>query len=153
MAKLSALSRGEFKKTNAWGLLTSVDIHGCNPIKIRNEEIIKDFTEQLCKKIKVRTFGKIQLVRFGDDPRVCGYSMTQLIQTSLVSAHFAEENNSVYLDVFSCRFYDANEVVNFSLNFFEGTGCNAHCILRGGRGVIKSAKQMRLGRRNIILQK
>jgi hypothetical protein len=45
--------------------------------------------------------------------------MTQLIETSLVSAHFADNSRAIYLDVFSCAPYDSNQVATFAAEFFK----------------------------------
>lgn len=138
----------EFDTSNAWGLLTAVDIHDCNPETIRDVEAIKRFTRELCEKIMVKRYGEAQVVEFGDDPRVHGYSMTQLIETSLVSAHFVEETNSVYLDIFSCKHYDADKAVRFTVEFFEGKYFNALSVLRGCANNLPN----KVVERNIIFQ-
>ena len=103
-----------------WGILTSVDLYGCNPETIRDAELIKRFVVELCELIDMKRFGECQVVHFGQDERVAGYSMIQLIETSLISAHFANQTNTVYLDVFSCKPYDAKAVEEFSKTFFGG---------------------------------
>jgi S-adenosylmethionine/arginine decarboxylase-like enzyme len=45
--------------------------------------------------------------------------MTQLIETSLISAHFANQSNTTYLDVFSCKAYDPEVVAQFAKQFFK----------------------------------
>jgi S-adenosylmethionine/arginine decarboxylase-like enzyme len=45
--------------------------------------------------------------------------MTQLIETSLVSAHFADNSKAIYLDVFSCAPYDPDEAAAFAAHFFK----------------------------------
>ena len=58
------------------------------------------------------------VVNFGDNPRVCGFSMTQLIETSLISGHFANNSNTAYLDVFSCKAYPPYKTAEFAKKFF-----------------------------------
>jgi S-adenosylmethionine/arginine decarboxylase-like enzyme len=48
-----------------------------------------------------------------------GYTLIQLIETSNIAAHFVEENNSMYLDVFSCKDFDANVVKDAVHEFFD----------------------------------
>lgn len=102
-----------------WGLLSSIDLYNCNPFTIRNENEIKRFVKELCDLIEMKRFGETQVVNFGEDERVAGFSMTQLIETSLISAHFANLSNTVYLDVFSCKKYDPDKVANFAKDFFN----------------------------------
>ena len=103
-----------------WGIASSIDIYDCDPAKIRNAGTIRCFVVELCELIDMKRFGETQVVHFGEDERVAGYSMVQLIETSLISAHFANLTNTVYLDVFSCKAYDPEIVRGFSQNYFGG---------------------------------
>jgi S-adenosylmethionine/arginine decarboxylase-like enzyme len=114
----------------AWGLACSFDIYDCNPDTIRDAEEIKRFVRELCDLIEMRRFGQTTVVNFGEDERVAGFSMTQLIETSLISAHFANASNTTYLDVFSCKPYDPSVVEEFAMKFFGGSRCLTHVNLR-----------------------
>ena len=105
---------------NAWGIASAVDIYECTPETIRDADAIRRFVIELCELIEMKRFGDTQVVHFGEDERVAGYSMVQLIETSLISAHFANQTNTVYLDVFSCKPYDPEAVEMFSKTFFGG---------------------------------
>jgi len=104
-----------------WGLASAIDIYDCDPLKIRDADLIRRFVVELCDLIEMRRFGETLVVEFGEDPRVAGYSMVQLIETSLISAHFANLTNAVYLDVFSCKAYDPEVVRDFAQHYFEGS--------------------------------
>jgi S-adenosylmethionine decarboxylase len=110
--------REEYEARDAWGLVSSIDLHNCNPETIRDAEKIKQFVYELCEKIGMKRFGECVVVNFGEDERVAGYSMTQLIETSLISAHFANATNVTYLDVFSCKFYSPTVAADFAKEFF-----------------------------------
>ena len=114
----------------AWGIASSFDIYDCDPETIRNAERIQEFVVELCDLIEMRRFGETIIVNFGEDERVAGYSMVQLIETSLISAHFANMTNAVYLDVFSCKAYDPEVVADFAKRFFAGSRCVKHSNLR-----------------------
>ncbi len=113
-----------------WGVLSSVDINHCDPETIRSAEKIEQFVVALCDRIKMKRFGKCQIVHFGEDERVAGYSMTQLIETSLVSGHFANVSNTAYIDVFSCKFYEPREVAEFAVSYFKGSDYKLHISSR-----------------------
>ena len=115
---------------SVWGIAPSFDIYNCNPDTIRDAEKIKQFVVELCDLIEMRRFGETVVVNFGEDERVAGYSMTQLIETSLISAHFANLTNTVYLDVFSCKPYDPAIVEDFAVKFFGGSHCITNVNLR-----------------------
>ena len=119
-----------FDQMAAWGIQSSIDIHDCDPELIRDADAIKDFVIQLCELIEMKRFGETVVVNFGEDERVAGFSMTQLIETSLISAHFANQGNNVYLDIFSCKFYEPEVAAEFAKNFFKGNDYNLHVVLR-----------------------
>lgn len=120
----------EFEAMNAWGILTSLDIHDCSPELVRDADAIKDFVARLCDLIEMKRFGETVVVNFGEDERVAGFSMTQLIETSLISAHFANQTNTVYLDIFSCKYYEPEVAAEFSKSFFKGKDYRLHVMMR-----------------------
>lgn len=115
---------------NAWGIACSVDIYNCDPSTIRDADAIRCFVVELCDLIEMKRFGETQVVHFGEDERVAGYSMVQLIETSLISGHFANQTNAVYLDVFSCKPYLPEKVQQFAQEYFEGSHSNLNVSLR-----------------------
>ena len=125
------ISKEEYKKTNSWGISTCIDLYKCDPEILRNEFKIRDYVKNLCDLIDMKRFGDTQVVNFGEDPRVSGYSMTQLISTSLISGHFANESNSVYIDIFSCKWYDQEKAVEFTKDFFKSNRVDYSINLRG----------------------
>ncbi len=104
-----------------WGIATAIDIYDCDPATIRDADAIRRFVVELCDLIEMKRFGETQVVHFGEDEKVAGYSMVQLIETSLISAHFANLTNTTYLDVFSCKPYDPDVVADFARNYFGGS--------------------------------
>jgi S-adenosylmethionine/arginine decarboxylase-like enzyme len=105
--------------STCWGVSSCIDLYECDLDLMQDEAAIKRFVRELCDLIKMRRFGETLVVRFGDDPRVTGFSMTQLIETSLISAHFADNSQAIYLDVFSCAPYDPDEAASFAARFFQ----------------------------------
>ena len=116
------MDRKTFYTENFWGMSTSVDLYDCNPNLIKDAEYIKKYVKELCDLIEMKRFGECQVVHFGEDPKVSGFSMTQLIETSLISGHFANNTNAAYLDIFSCKWYDVEKMVQFSKDFFGAKG-------------------------------
>jgi S-adenosylmethionine/arginine decarboxylase-like enzyme len=117
-------------ETNAWGIASSIDIYHCNPETIRSADKIKQFVLELCDLIEMKRFQDAIVVNFGEDERVAGFSMVQLIETSLISGHFANLTNAAYIDVFSCKPYDPDVVVEFARTFFGGKKVITHVNLR-----------------------
>ncbi|KKW19764.1 MAG: S-adenosylmethionine decarboxylase related protein [Parcubacteria group bacterium GW2011_GWA2_51_10] len=122
--------RSEYQVVDAWGLAAGIDLHGCNPDTIRSAEKIKQFTYELCERIEMKRFGECQVVDFGEDEKVAGFSMVQLIETSCISAHFANQTNTTYLDIFSCKYYNPFEAAEFAKKFFEAKDYTLNYTLR-----------------------
>lgn len=118
------------ERENVWGIASAIDIYDCSPAMIRDADAIKRFVRELCDLIEMKRFGDTQVVHFGEDERVAGYSMVQLIETSLIAAHFANESNATYLDVFSCKPYDPQVVQQFAQEFFGGERSSLSVAMR-----------------------
>ena len=111
-------------------MASAIDIYDCDPDLIRDADAIRRFVVELCDLIEMKRFGETQVVHFGEDERVEGFSMVQLIETSLISGHFANLTNAVYLDVFSCKPYNPQIVREFSQAFFGGDQSSLQIAIR-----------------------
>ena len=116
--------------TEYWGISSSIDLYECDLGLMQNAEAIREFVRILCDRIKMRRYGETQVVFFGDDPRVTGFSMTQLIETSLISAHFADASCAIYLDVFSCAPYEPEEAAEFAKEYVKAARYNLNVAYR-----------------------
>nr|WP_319490795.1 S-adenosylmethionine decarboxylase [uncultured Desulfobacter sp.] len=52
------------------------------------------------------------------------------IETSRLSAHFANQSDATHLDVFSCKAYNPEVVREFSQNYFGGKTSKINIIYR-----------------------
>ncbi len=120
----------KYKKKDPWGVLTSVDIYKADPELMQNAEGIERFVYELCDLIDMKRFGECRIIHFGNDKKVEGFSMTQMIETSLISGHFANASNRIYIDVFSCKFYEPRQVAEFATSFFKGNNYKIHIAMR-----------------------
>lgn len=121
----------KFINKKSWGLLTSIDLYKCNHQTLSEKGAIEKYVIALCDKIiNVKRFGDPIIVKFGDDPKVTGYSMCQLIESSLVSGHFAESTDAIYIDIFSCAPYDAKLAIKYTKKYFEAKECKINIIFR-----------------------
>ncbi|MDO8522024.1 MAG: S-adenosylmethionine decarboxylase [bacterium] len=122
--------REEYKLVDAWGLHSGIDLHGCDGKIIRDAERIEQFVVELCERIDMKRFGECTVVNFGEDERVAGFSMSQFIETSMISAHFANQTNTTYLDIFSCKYYNPYVAADFAKEFFGASDYTLHYNLR-----------------------
>lgn len=119
-----------YKEKNCWGILSSLDLKKCDPALIRSSQAIEKYVIELCKLIDVKRFQETKIVHFGEDEKIAGYSMVQLIETSLVSGHFANLTNSIYMDIFSCKLYDPFLASQFSKDFFKAQDVSVSLCFR-----------------------
>lgn len=109
--------KDDFESGKYWGVLTSIDLFNCNSERINSEECIRSFAIMLCDLIDMKRYGDCQIYRFGSGDKE-GYSFLQLIETSLISGHFAAESNNAYIDIFSCKRYEPDLAADFAKEFF-----------------------------------
>jgi S-adenosylmethionine/arginine decarboxylase-like enzyme len=112
-----------------WGKHLILDAADCSPKMIGSEVVVANFARSLVKRIDMVPFGNPQVVMFGSGSKK-GYTLVQLIETSNITAHFVEENNSMYLDVFSCKDFDPQVVEEAVKEFFDAKYFNRKVILR-----------------------
>jgi S-adenosylmethionine/arginine decarboxylase-like enzyme len=111
-------------------MLTSIDAYGCDPAKIRSKEELQRFVIELCDLLKMKRFGPTSIEHFGES-EVAGYTVAQMISTSMISAHLANKTNAGYFDLFSCKEYDPAKAAKFTADFFKSKTYDYQVLLRG----------------------
>lgn len=117
-----------------WGYHMIINATKCNAWSIRKSKNIAMFTQDLVKRIDMVPFGKPNIVKFGTGDKA-GYTLVQLIETSNICAHFCEETNDAYFDVFSCKAFD-HRIVNETVNeYFDPKYMESFMIYRDAGSV------------------
>lgn len=103
-----------------FGQELTLDLYECDLEKISSGEHIKNFIIKLCDEvIFMKRFGEPLIEHFGhENPVTSGYSLVQLIETSCVSAHFSEYKKAVYLNIFSCKWFDGEKAEEFCKEWY-----------------------------------
>jgi S-adenosylmethionine/arginine decarboxylase-like enzyme len=101
-----------------WGYHLIIDASGCDHEAITNAENITAFAKQLVVDIDMVPYGEPQVVNFGSGNKA-GYTLVQLIETSNICAHFVNENDTMYLDVFSCKTFNPQTVSDLVEKYFK----------------------------------
>lgn len=103
-----------------WGYHLRLDAAGCND-SIKDAESVARFATDLVSTIGMTAYGAPQIVRFGDDPKVSGFTLVQLIETSNINAHFCDFTAEAYVDIFSCKPFDTDLAIACFARHFEPT--------------------------------
>jgi len=113
-----------------------LDLHYCEPTRF-TRAIIEYYFKEVCTLIYMER-GK--LVWWDDlytpqaeketEPHLVGISAVQFIKTSNITIHTLSILKRVYLNVFSCKDFDDNLVVRFSMEWFYGDVVNKKVIRR-----------------------
>jgi len=97
-----------------------LDLFECDPKIIRSKKKILEYSNKICNLIKMKKYGKPICERFGfGKDFTAGFSLVQLIESSLVSGHFSELWNKVYINIFSCKNFDDKKAAAFTEKFFK----------------------------------
>jgi S-adenosylmethionine/arginine decarboxylase-like enzyme len=129
-----------FQEEHPWGIDTAIDLFDCDPIAIRDPGFIRSFAVDLCETIQMGQYSEPLVIRFGDDPDVCGFTLVQLIETSDIVAHFIEQVNAACLHVFSCSAYSPCQIAAFCQRWFHAQGVQLSVVFRGSRQRIEEEK-------------
>jgi S-adenosylmethionine/arginine decarboxylase-like enzyme len=96
---------------------------------IRCPHIIGQFSDTLVKEIDMVPYGRPQIKHFGSGNKA-GFTLVQLIETSNIVAHFVEESDDMYLDVFSCKPYDPIVVSQVVKKYFNPLSMHPRFLVR-----------------------
>jgi S-adenosylmethionine decarboxylase len=102
-----------------WGLLAAISLHGCDRERLADPESIRRFVPVVIDAIGMRAHGALALERFGDG-ELEGWSAMQFIETSSITIHADEFGNRCFVDVFSCKPFDADTAVAIAVMHFGG---------------------------------
>jgi len=112
-----------------WGYHLMLDCASCDKEKITDAAHITAFAKDLVKRIDMVAYGEPQVVNFGSGNKA-GYTLVQLIETSNICAHFCNDTGDVYFDVFSCKPFEPQTVIQIVGEYFNPTKTGTMFVLR-----------------------
>ena len=112
-----------------WGQHLIVNAGGCVASQIRSKLAIQAFARTLVREIDMVAYGEPQVIHFGSGNKA-GFTLVQLIETSNICAHFVEETNDMYLDVFSCKEFDPDTVKKVVCGYFSPRAQTSSLFIR-----------------------
>ncbi len=119
-----------------YGFELIIDLHGCDVSKF-NRASLDGYFEKLCKAIDMEKCERY----FWDDtglpeeekqtsPHTKGSSAVQFILTSSIVIHTLDLLEAVYVNIFSCKKYDAELAEKITKEWFDAKESQTHFIER-----------------------
>ena len=103
-----------------WGQSASIDLFDCNRATLSDPLIIKAFIIGVIKSLGMQAHGPTHIDRFGDpQSSLEGWSAMQFIETSSITLHADEMGNRCFIDIFSCKDFDASKACHFAKTCFQ----------------------------------
>ncbi|TVY10276.1 S-adenosylmethionine decarboxylase family protein [Paenibacillus cremeus] len=100
----------------------------CNE-NLLSVDAVKDFITTLVGEIDMVAFGECHCFRFGDGDET-GLSGVQLIYTSSITIHTNDLHREGYLDVFSCKDFSEDQVVESIQRCFSPEHVTFQTVIR-----------------------
>jgi len=95
-----------------------IDLQGCDSSKF-TEENIRKYLEELCDLIEMKRYGDpVFWHDYSETPHLKGISVMQFITTSNIVIHALDFLQTAFINIFSCKDFDAELATDFSKNFF-----------------------------------
>lgn len=113
---------------NCYGKHALFHLAGCNE-RILSIDTVKAFITSLVEEIGMIAFGECLCFRFGEGEEI-GLSAVQLIYTSSITLHTNDLHREGYLDVFSCKDFSEDQVVESIQSLFSPERIDCQTIIR-----------------------
>jgi S-adenosylmethionine decarboxylase len=95
-----------------WGKHLIIDMSAGDRERVQSAQHISRFVETLVEAIGMQGYGAPLLEHFSEHvPEAAGYSLVQLIETSAITGHFCDLSGDAYIDILSCKDFDAELAV------------------------------------------
>jgi len=115
-----------------WGQHLILDFNGCPHELLADKENIISWNNELVKAIEMVAYGEPIVEHFATHSYdAAGYTLLQMIETSNIAAHFAENIGQVYIDVFSCKSFDTQLAIDVCKKYFRPEKINQSEMNRG----------------------
>lgn len=119
-----------------YGQEVLLDLHSCDATKFTRSQI-EQYCAELCELIQMERCD----LHFWDDvgvaedeqqtdPKTKGTSAVQFILTSTIVIHTLDLMQAVYVNIFSCKEFDADEAAKFTAKWFDSKDWNANVVVR-----------------------
>lgn len=103
-----------------WGYHLILDCASCEVEKIQDKNNVYNFIKSLVKRIDMEPIGEPYIeYTAAEFPDKAGFTAVQVIVTSSIVAHFIDSTGDLYLDVFSCKEFNNDDVIDEVNKYFS----------------------------------
>lgn len=114
-----------------WGKHLIIDMSAGDMDAVRSSEAIRRFVRELVDAIGMKAYGEPILKHFAEHlPDAAGYSLVQLIETSAITGHFCDTSGDAYIDIFSCKDFDAGTAIEVVQRTFKPAHVSSTVLAR-----------------------
>lgn len=118
-------------KTSTWGYHLLLDCTAGDLQSVADKDNVRAFIKELVVAIDMIPYGEPWVERFAThDPLKTGLSFCQMIETSNITGHFIDKDGNFYIDVFSCKEFNNQTVVDIVDKYFKPRKVRVHYISR-----------------------
>ena len=116
-----------------FGLHVTIDASGCNKDKLSSVTLVYDILNKLPDKIGMTKMTLPYVVKWLDKfaEGTEGISGFVMIAESHISIHTFPDQDYVFMDIFSCRDFNADMAIKYLTSAFESTRYQKHLLKRG----------------------
>lgn len=108
-----------------------IDMSAGDKERVRSARHICRFVETLVETIGVKAYGPPVLEHFAEHVHeAAGYSLVQLIETSGITGHFCDRSGDAYIDIFSCKDFEAKLAISVVHTAFRPKHINSITLKR-----------------------
>jgi hypothetical protein len=116
----------------AWGYHLMLDCAGGS--RVNDKDHMRSFIKELVPAIDMIAFGEPWIEHFATHAAdKAGLSFCQMIETSNIAGHFVDSTGDFYIDVFSCKPFEAKIVEDLVDEYFAPEKKKSSMITRDAR--------------------
>lgn len=120
------------KDDSIWGQHLVLDLSGCPKETLISDSHIKEWVRELIIAIDMKAYGDPVIEHFATHSHdAAGYTVMQLIETSNICAHFAENLGQIYIDIFSCKRFNNDIAIDVCRKYFRPSNVKSVVLERG----------------------
>ncbi|MBI3027162.1 adenosylmethionine decarboxylase [Candidatus Woesearchaeota archaeon] len=116
-----------------FGLHVTIDASGCNKRKLASVTLVYDILNKLPGRIGMTKMTLPYVVKWLDkfSSGTEGISGFVMIAESHISIHTFPDQDYVFMDIFSCKEFDAEKAIKHLVDAFESTKYEKNILKRG----------------------